>query len=513
MISPQQKHKSESTDCITTLSTQISCPKIIQGILKVVISSKVYKMATLKVGRIGILELPLDQNNTYEIDLRKSKCIYKVNSSFQPDIKEASYYCKILPNLKKNIIIYFNTLKDLSTFKDYSSLLSITLADFEDDFEIISPLGEGCTSRVSKVISRVTGQRFAVKEMSKYKVCRERILQEVGLLRLVGDHPHIVRLHQVYENDRYFYLVTDLLQGILPPISDPTLRRRVVRQVLEAMLCLKDQGYIHGDIKPHNILYNEECQSISLCDLGSSVFLKNECRNKRNNGRINKGQLQLEASKSQSQSKQLHSPYRKESEEIEDSWLYINDDQQEYRRQGTPGYIAPELQGFEGGLPISQKGSTTKKGEDPLFKGDMYSLGRVIFYMMNFTFQHSSVLDLEDKVEQDFLEGILKLRPVERMGIEDALNHPYLKKADEINILEEDEEDEEEELYLQTCENLEGEEKGEGDISSMYLPLTSKIEMVKSWNFKNPFSVASGKISSGNSSSRSQQRRFYLIEK
>jgi serine/threonine protein kinase len=56
---------------------------------------------------------------------------------------------------------------------------------------------------------------FAVKVLSKKKMSEEdkvHLKTEIEILKLL-DHPNIVRLIEVFEEDQYFCLVMELLEG------------------------------------------------------------------------------------------------------------------------------------------------------------------------------------------------------------------------------------------------------------------------------------------------------------
>lgn len=56
-------------------------------------------------------------------------------------------------------------------------------------------------------------QGYAIKTIKKSKVSRiESLRREIEILRCV-DHPCIIKLYDVYEDDRFIHLVTELCTG------------------------------------------------------------------------------------------------------------------------------------------------------------------------------------------------------------------------------------------------------------------------------------------------------------
>ena len=76
-----------------------------------------------------------------------------------------------------------------------------------------SELGHGHYGVVRKCQNRQTKEYFAVKTIKKSKVGRlETLKREIEILKTM-DHPNIIRLVDVFEDDKYLHLVTELCTG------------------------------------------------------------------------------------------------------------------------------------------------------------------------------------------------------------------------------------------------------------------------------------------------------------
>ena len=76
-----------------------------------------------------------------------------------------------------------------------------------------SELGHGHYGVVRKCQNRQTKEYFAVKTIKKSKVGRlETLKREIEILKTM-DHPNIIKLYDVFEDDKYLHLVTELCTG------------------------------------------------------------------------------------------------------------------------------------------------------------------------------------------------------------------------------------------------------------------------------------------------------------
>ena len=91
------------------------------------------------------------------------------------------------------------------------------------------------------------------------------------------DHPNIVGVHQVFEDNDTAYMALDFVEGrdLLDTIEDPnhgltpTQIKAILKEVLGAVGFIHDQGMLHRDISPDNILINKELHPV-LIDFGAA---------------------------------------------------------------------------------------------------------------------------------------------------------------------------------------------------------------------------------------------------
>ncbi|CCM05863.1 uncharacterized protein FIBRA_08099 [Fibroporia radiculosa] len=172
-----------------------------------------------------------------------------------------------------------------------ASLIPDMVNQIIDDgrLELVEKLGEGGYGVVYRAIviestSSLKPTEYAVKILAKAcERSREWRLQrrEIAAHTLVSDHPNILTLHQVIEDDNFIYLVVDYCPGgdLFSAIIDrhaysenDDLVKKVFVQILDAVHSCHEKGIYHRDLKPDNILcMNEEASEIVLGDFGLST--------------------------------------------------------------------------------------------------------------------------------------------------------------------------------------------------------------------------------------------------
>jgi Protein kinase domain len=93
-------------------------------------------------------------------------------------------------------------------------LTSATKSDVSEKYEIdYKELGHGHYGVVRRCFNKETREPFAIKTIKKSRVSRiESLRREIEILRCVK-HPCIIELIDVYEDERYIHLVTELCTG------------------------------------------------------------------------------------------------------------------------------------------------------------------------------------------------------------------------------------------------------------------------------------------------------------
>jgi len=152
----------------------------------------------------------------------------------------------------------------------------------QEFYEFGREIGKGGFSVVYKAKEKATGKHFAIKRIQKDEegVDIELLKREIYIMKKV-DHPNILKLYEVYEDDDHFFLVLELVEGL--ELFDKIVDRgnyserdaaNIVRQILLAVRYLHKQGIVHRDLKPENLLSAGEGENeiVKVADFG---FAKN----------------------------------------------------------------------------------------------------------------------------------------------------------------------------------------------------------------------------------------------
>jgi len=155
--------------------------------------------------------------------------------------------------------------------------------DIESDYELGEMLGSGAFAIVYKAKNLETGEQVAVKKIKKNVVKDSEIKNlrlEVKILTELN-HPGIIRLIDVYEEEEFLFIITELMEGgeLLDRLSERKTfceedAIQLVKNILEAIRYLHDLKIAHRDLKPENLLLKSKDNDtdVRLADFGISRF-------------------------------------------------------------------------------------------------------------------------------------------------------------------------------------------------------------------------------------------------
>ncbi|HEY0481551.1 MAG TPA: serine/threonine-protein kinase [Kofleriaceae bacterium] len=145
-------------------------------------------------------------------------------------------------------------------------------------YELVDVLGQGGMSVVFKGRHKLTDQEVALKilppELAAHSQVKSRFLDEAKALAAL-DHPNIVHLYNFGQDEGYFVLAMQFVEGqtwerkiLEAERLDWIASCRIAIDVLRALEYAHGRGVIHRDMKPSNVLVRGRDGVATVMDFG-----------------------------------------------------------------------------------------------------------------------------------------------------------------------------------------------------------------------------------------------------
>ena len=169
---------------------------------------------------------------------------------------------------------------------DKETFITRTPGKITDKFIKDKEISVGSRGKVFRVKNKSTGEYFVCKQLIKSKITdMKKLDQEISIMSK-ADHPNIIRLYEVYENNRYINLIMEecvggeLFERIAKRIENHLMfnekqAANIIAQIMSAVSYCHSQGICHKALKPDNILYStkDDNSPLKVIDFGlSSIF-------------------------------------------------------------------------------------------------------------------------------------------------------------------------------------------------------------------------------------------------
>ncbi|KAK4525139.1 hypothetical protein GAYE_SCF08G3045 [Galdieria yellowstonensis] len=149
--------------------------------------------------------------------------------------------------------------------------------DLEDAYELKEKIGQGSFGEVYKAVEKATGKLVAIKliDLEDAKGDIEEFRREIRILSQLNN-PYIVEYYNSFLSDSFLWMVMEYLEGgsikeliaATGPLSEDAAAV-CLREILFALSYFHREGRLHRDIKAANILLSSEGH-VKLADFGVS---------------------------------------------------------------------------------------------------------------------------------------------------------------------------------------------------------------------------------------------------
>lgn len=253
-------------------------------------------------------------------------------------------------------------------------------------YDIGETLGEGGCGIVKRCVRKSDGKAFAVKIVKRENADEGE--HEVQIMQMLN-HPNCLCLEEVVETKQFLYIVMELCTGgeLITFVNKKGFLSEaecipLMRQIGSALAHCHNQGVVHRDMKPENILFetSDPSSRLKLMDFGFAKFKENTMKT----------------------------------------------------CCGTPQYVAPEIckqQRYGKEVDEWSLGVIVYfilSGFLP-FQNDNQALlfAEIKRGFVGFSEQHWENISPEAKA---VIQGLLTVDPTKRMTVEEMLEHPWLKQ-------------------------------------------------------------------------------------
>ncbi|KAJ5155463.1 hypothetical protein N7492_008266 [Penicillium capsulatum] len=151
-------------------------------------------------------------------------------------------------------------------------------------YHVQQNLGKGMFSSVVRATDSKTGGLVAVKIIRRNDTMRKAGMKEIGILEQLleadpDDKKHLIKFERYFEHKGHLCMVFENLSMNLREVlkkfgRDVGLNLRAIRAYAQQMFLglslMRRCNILHADLKPDNLLVNEQRNLLKVCDLGSA---------------------------------------------------------------------------------------------------------------------------------------------------------------------------------------------------------------------------------------------------
>eukprot|EP00457_Paulinella_chromatophora_P008139 gb/GEZN01008167.1/.p1 GENE.gb/GEZN01008167.1/~~gb/GEZN01008167.1/.p1 ORF type:complete len:358 (+),score=50.20 gb/GEZN01008167.1/:256-1329(+) len=150
--------------------------------------------------------------------------------------------------------------------------------EFRKSYNMRGKIGTGGFAVVRKCVRKADRKQFAAKIICKDEMKnRENSSNDEVLIMRMIQHPHVIKLEQVFDTKTKLILVLELMSCDLSDrLTDAYTEKQaaeITRGIASALAHLHARGITHRDLKPENVLLvRKEGTEVKLTDFGTAKY-------------------------------------------------------------------------------------------------------------------------------------------------------------------------------------------------------------------------------------------------
>ena len=207
-----------------------------------------------------------------------------INEEIPKVVNGKKFFCFSVTYPKKTRYYYIEKEDEYKTWVEKLKLAT-GYTNLLDLYEVKEKLGNGKFGLIKLGINKKTGQKVAIKIMSKKDMTNqdlELVRTEIEILKIC-QHPNIIELYEVFENASYFYIIMEYCSGgdLFSYLEQRNFRLpeeqacKFMHKMCAAIYYCHSYGIAHRDLKPENVLMtsNKEDADLRILDFGLSKII------------------------------------------------------------------------------------------------------------------------------------------------------------------------------------------------------------------------------------------------
>lgn len=173
----------------------------------------------------------------------------------------------------------------MDNWDDHEGYYKVRLGELINGrYHVQQNLGKGMFSSVVRATDSKTGALVAVKIIRQNDTMRKAGMKEIGILEQLheadpDDKKHLIKFERYFDHKGHLCMVFENLSMNLREVlkkfgRDVGLNLRAMRayaqQIFLGLSLMRKCNILHADLKPDNLLVNEQRNVLKVCDLGSA---------------------------------------------------------------------------------------------------------------------------------------------------------------------------------------------------------------------------------------------------